>query len=147
MILGFTGTRRGLTQPQRAALPSILATLPERVLYGGAVGADEEFHAFIMDVILDPHSTYPAGRVEIEVYPAIGRRWNDPHDWVVVHKALPPLERNRIIAERCDHLLACPAEPTEQQRGGTWSTVRYARKAGKPVTVINPDGSVVEKRR
>jgi bifunctional non-homologous end joining protein LigD len=35
-----------------------------------------------------------------------------------------------------------PAEPEEQLRSGTWSTVRFAKKQGKPVFVILPDGTV-----
>jgi hypothetical protein len=144
MILGFTGTRKGLTPQQRAALPSVLAALPERVLHGGAEGADTEFHNILRKI----DST-----VAIEVYPASLAR---QRTWVtlrapeiqtfILHWELP-LERNRLIAARCDHLLACPAEPTEQLRSGTWTTVRYARAAGKPITILNPDGSVTEERR
>jgi bifunctional non-homologous end joining protein LigD len=35
-----------------------------------------------------------------------------------------------------------PAEPEEQLRSGTWSTVRFAKKQGKPVFLILPDGTV-----
>ncbi len=52
------------------------------------------------------------------------------------------LTRNKDIVRETDILIAAPAEIEEQIRSGTWSTVRYARKLGKPVFVILPDGTV-----
>lgn len=151
MILGFTGTRRGLTPAQRAALPSVVAALPERVLHGGAVGADEAFHDWIAPIYLrlDPR------RLPVEVHPAYGlpdryRFWCrrlGPYHEAVVHLADEPLARNRLIVARCDRLLACPAEPDEVLRSGTWATVRYARKARKSLTIVLPDGTIREERR
>jgi len=54
----------------------------------------------------------------------------------------PPLDRNRDIVAACDVLFACPAEMTEQPKGGTWFTVRIARSAGVPVVLVFPDGHV-----
>lgn len=151
MILGFTGTRQGLTPAQRVALPGVLATLPERVLHGGAVGADTEFQNFLMSQPLScavAVEIYPATRVsqqtwfkkKHQVFPS-GRE-------LLIHLVVfDPLVRNRIMTRRCDHLLACPAEATEQRRSGTWATVRYARAAGKPITIIAPDGTILEERR
>jgi hypothetical protein len=147
MILAFTGTRKGMTAAQRAALPSVLAALPERVLHGGAEGADEEFDTWLVERGMSTLS--------IEIWPC---NWDRDDFWrrsgkyhgasrPGVNPIIPdPLLRNRVIAERCDALLACPAETTEQLRSGTWSTVRYARKAGKLITIIAPDGTVREER-
>lgn len=168
MILGFTGTRQGLTSAQRAALPSVLATLPERVLHGGAVGADTQFDAWLCD--LEIRSARPLTederdarwtpriliisipRCHVEVYPIGPKRW-DYWDHLQCERRFihyfnsDPLARNREIVARCDHLLACPAEPDEQIRSGTWATVRYARAAVKPITLLLPDGTVREERR
>lgn len=149
MILGFTGTRHGLTAAQRAVLPSVVACLPERVLHGGAVGADEDFHDWLADITDNGRKT----SLIVEVYPTSLRaafwrvRRYGPFAPEVAIGTLNPLDRNRIIAANCDHLLACPAAPDEQLRSGTWATVRYARAAGKPVTLLLPDGSVREERR
>lgn len=162
MILGFTGTRQGMTPAQRAALPGVLATLPERVLHGGAVGADREFHGFIVGTVWSqrPRRLEDGGIILpmaclIEVYPAYldQFRWaerafkEDAPLVAIIHPSDGnPLARNRLIVERCDHLLATPAEMTEQQRGGTWYTVRQARKMGRSVTLLLPDGSVKEEK-
>lgn len=150
MILGFTGTRLGMTPAQRVALPSVLATLPERVLHGGAEGADEEFHIFVWNRSM----RQLVSRLAIEVYPIGEARrveWREMfgHErGVTLHvETDDPLARNRIIATRCDHLLAFPDSARERMRSGTWATVRYARAAGKPVTLVLPDGQVREEKR
>jgi hypothetical protein len=150
MILGFTGTRRGMTPAQRAALPSVLAALPERVLHGGAEGADEEFHDWIAEHIQNGFKW-----MECSIYPSSDVRWrywldhgvNEQFRSFDVHMPEAPLTRNRIIAKRCDHLLACPVEADEQLRSGTWATIRAARKLGKLITLILPDGTAREGRR
>lgn len=43
-------------------------------------------------------------------------------------------------------MIATPSSKEEELRSGTWSTVRYARKLRRPVTLIYPDGSVVEEK-
>jgi hypothetical protein len=140
MILGFTGTRQGMTTAQRAALPSVLATLPARVLHGGAVGADEEFDAWLLQngMNVENISILPGAVLRERFWSNLQRK---------VYAARAPLERNRLIMENCNHLLAVPAEYAEVLRSGTWATVRYARVAKKPITLILPDGSVKEENR
>ena len=56
-------------------------------------------------------------------------------------KPRPYLERNRDIVRACDRLVGCPKETVEPSPGrdqGTWSTVRYARRTGVPVTILWP---------
>jgi hypothetical protein len=53
------------------------------------------------------------------------------------------LERNKDIVRESASLIAAPLQAEEQQRSGTWSTVRFARKIGKPVFLILPDGTVL----
>ena len=61
-----------------------------------------------------------------------------------VKPPLPPLTRNRHIVDTSDGIIAAPAEAEEQRRGGTWSTVRFARKRGKLLAIVLPDGTVVK---
>ena len=141
MILGFTGTRAGLTQAQRAAFPGLIATYPTVFIHGGAPGADEWADAYF---------AVGCTGTRIEVYPTGDARhcyWLGQRGPREVHPPRAPLTRNRIIAERCDHLLACPVTSTEVLRSGTWATVRYDRAVGKPITLLLPDGTVVEERR
>lgn len=141
MILGFTGTRGGWTKVQREVIRQCLGALPELVLHGGAEGSDEEF-----DVLLREAGMPGAG---IAIYAMAHRMefWQariPAADLVLTRSEWAPLSRNKFIAKECDHLLVTPFEMEEVLRSGTWATVRYARSFGKPITIILPDGSIVE---
>jgi hypothetical protein len=49
---------------------------------------------------------------------------------------------NKQIVDAAAVLVACPAGMVEETRSGTWSTVRYCRRQGKPVYLVLPDGAV-----
>lgn len=49
------------------------------------------------------------------------------------------LDRNHAIVDECSVLIAAPRSLTEEQRSGTWATVRYARKMGRPVVILDPE--------
>jgi hypothetical protein len=53
----------------------------------------------------------------------------------------PPLERNGDIVAECDFLIAAPAEDRDQVRSGTWATIREARRQGRPVVLVLPNGT------
>lgn len=58
---------------------------------------------------------------------------------------LPFLVRNHaIVDEGVDGLIAAPSGWVEEQRSGTWATVRYARKLGRRIWIVLPDGRVKE---
>lgn len=142
MILGFTGTRNGLTAAQRNSLGSVFEMLPDQLIHGGAIGADTEFDEWFKR---NAWST----TLKVDIYPADQRRreywlfkYGTDFPWLEIHQAMPPLDRNQIIAQRCDHLLACPHTFEQQLRSGTWATVRYARAAWKPITLLLPDGTI-----
>lgn len=144
MRLGFTGTREGLTEQQKDALKVWLwddDISPLRFLHGCCVGADAQ----AVDIV-DLSLFYDR---EIWAYPSNLLKLTDEMAWAasnVVFFPREPLERNRLIVNECYHLLACPKGP-EEQRSGTWSTVRYARKQKKPITVIWPDGTLTEENQ
>jgi hypothetical protein len=52
------------------------------------------------------------------------------------------LARNREIVRATELLIAAPGEMEERHRSGTWSTARYARRIGRPVIVVLPDGAI-----
>jgi hypothetical protein len=81
--------------------------------------------------------------------PRVVRPSDMPHTWAAVRAGAlwfppePPLDRNKKIVFDSDEMIAAPSGP-EVLRSGTWSTVRYARKTRKKITVIYPDGSLGE---
>ncbi len=57
-------------------------------------------------------------------------------------KPKPYLKRNHDIVDESDILIGFPSSEEERLRSGTWATVRYARKTGKRIYIIFPDGKV-----
>jgi hypothetical protein len=135
MIVGFTGTRNGMTETQKAAVAQLLSELsPSHVIHGDCVGADAGFHVLALEQ-----------RIPIIIYP--GCVLGDPRRAgcqraYSVHKPKAFLQRNHDIVDSCEVLIATPAEYAEALRSGTWATVRYARKQGKSIRIVWPDGSV-----
>ena len=133
MDIGFTGTQDGMTYRQQCAFGVEIETFsPERFRHGLCIGADEQAHwitrTFAPKAIIyghPPTNTSKMARCPVDVM-------NDPAEY---------LARNRHIVDLSDMLIAGPKGP-EETRSGTWSTVRYARKLGRPIKIIWPDGSV-----
>lgn len=147
MIIGFTGTRDKVTRIQKERLAAFLYNMSlhryDRLFHGGAENADEEAHN------LAQQFSY-----SIEIFPCNGDRrhyWLDRKvkngEATLIHATNKPLDRNRVIAERCNYLVAVPYQMDEIQRSGTWATVRYAREKRKSLTIIFPDGTIKEERR
>jgi len=141
IVLAFTGTRRGLTDAQRSALRVVLAGYPGATLHNGcAEGADEECLELVYSGIL--------GRCSVVLHPAHLLRFIWAQSWQVgfnghadLRGVAGPLERNRRMVDAASVVIACPHGP-EERRSGTWSTVRYARKRGRDVVIVWPDGRI-----
>lgn len=132
MVLGFTGTQMGLSKEQADALAALVAELrPAEVRHGDCVGADTEFHV-VCGRLGIPIVIHPSSR-------QTKRSYNRNADNIMPAK--DSLTRNRDIVDASDTVLACPSGMQEMLRSGTWSTVRYARKTGKRVIIVFPDGN------
>jgi hypothetical protein len=135
--IGFTGTRRGLTQKQSTTLWDILVDLQtdgyNEFHHGDCVGSDTS--AALMATKLGMKTvSHPCEILKHRSFtPA-----------VQYYPVLPPLQRNKAIVECSDVLVATPDAMTERLRSGTWHTIRYARKTLVRVIIIWPDGNVKE---
>ena len=135
MRLGFTGTRHGLTDAQSAILEGLLPEVSE-FHHGSCQGADVQAARIVRRSFV--------GHIHIHAHPGPD---DDPCQEPsgvddVTHPPLTHFARNRVIVDSTDEIYACPCEAEEQPRGGTWYTVRYARKRGKKVTIIWPNGTL-----
>jgi len=130
MIIGFTGTRQGLTPKQVKDLKQfIIKSEPYKVIHGDCIGADKEFNDLARESLIN---------VEIEIWPS---NINKLRAWCkgdIIHEPKDPLERNKDIVTHSDILIACPKELEEVLRSGTWSTIRYARKLCRKIIIIEP---------
>lgn len=132
-VVGFTGTKDGLTVLQLAALEQLLGSVPagRELHHGDCVGADDAAHRIAR-----------ALSWRVVVHPPLNQRRACGHLGDV---RLPPadfLQRNDAIVRATGLLVACPATDVEQERSGTWSTVRRARARRRPIGLVLPDGTV-----
>jgi hypothetical protein len=64
--------------------------------------------------------------------------------WTWKEQRAAHLQRNRNIVDAVQVMIACPRGFEEELRSGTWATIRYARKVGRKLYIIYPDGRVDE---
>ena len=135
-IIGFTGTREGLTEQQVETLKMLLETYGKGTIFhhGCCEGADKEANSlanwFEFRVVEHPGHASGKKTCTIDPSPLSSATW------------LPKfyLKRNQDIVDCCQILIATPKGYEEEQRSGTWATIRYAVNVRKEVTVIWPDG-------
>ena len=135
--IGITATRRGATDAQIATLTRMLRNLyPVALHHGDCVGGDEDAHNVAVSLKIRTVA-HPPDITKLRAW-CLADRTKTP---------APYLKRNEDIVHSTNALFAMPRQDKEpdakKARGsGTWYTVRFARKIGRPVTIIWPDGSV-----
>lgn len=130
--IGFTGTREGMTEAQKAVLFGMLLGFRDSIQlhHGDCIGADEQAHQIAIEmnvrVVIHPSDDSSARAFCLGSY-----SMRFPKGY---------LDRDRDIVHDTELLIATPKENQEQRRGGTWFTIRYARSLAKPITIILPSG-------
>lgn len=134
--IGFTGTQEGMTLEQKNAVSDILRIVsPSHAHHGDCIGADKDFH----DLCRSIRSIYVIGHPGVDKY---GRSPKRAHCVTDENEAeLPYLERNAVIVNKSQLVIATPKGYEEELRSGTWSTIRRARRFNRTVFIIYPDGS------
>lgn len=147
-VLGATGSRDGVSDAQRAWVyqtfeDGIRDGSIRNVHHGACTGADE----FIHEVCLD-------SGIRVDVWPPnvvkyLAAQCLNGNPLVTVHHAMPYLNRDReVVRHGTAGLIALPRqdiEPGRESWGGTWYTVDFAERIGRPVVICYPSGRV-EKR-
>lgn len=135
--LGITGSRLGMSQKQVDKFRGLLNnTTPTEIHHGDCVGADIEAHHIYLEFL---EECCISADNRIIIHPPI----NHEHRAFGRGEILPEktyFQRNRNIVANTDYLVAFPA--WKIQKGGTWYTINYAIKQGKPTFIIMPDGTV-----
>lgn len=134
--VSFTGTRMGMTTPQRDWIANFISGLEDTVIghHGDCKGSDEQFDGIIQG--LHGH---------VVVHPPVNqtyRAYCSGKHILETREIKEYIKRNHEIVMASSTLLATPFTMTEQVRSGTWATIRFARKHRKTVYVIYPNGSV-----
>jgi hypothetical protein len=129
--VGFTGTQVGMTAEQKGELREGLSSLisrGRRVRFheGDCIGADAEAAAIARELGCWIVSHPPSDPKKRAFFKADEER-----------KPKPYLVRNGDIVTECSIVYAAPRNRVEQFRGsGTWTTVRYARRANRLLVML-----------
>ena len=136
MIIGFTGTREGMTALQARALVQVILDLGgdyREAHHGDCVGADWEFDKICRDLGFDKIVVHPPKDPKLRAY----------CDGVI----LPEKEykdRNQDIVNASTLIIGAPNVYGYQPRSGTWQTIGMAQKKNNLHVVVFPDGSVID---
>lgn len=134
--VGFTGTELGMTEHQKNTFKWLIQQIqPTYFSHGDCVGADDEAADIVDNLNLSTYIIcHPPAKNKLRAY---------NNRWASLRPTKSYLARDRDIVAENDVIIATPAESVPQSRGGTWYTIRYGKSVGKPVYIINPDGSIL----
>src|SRR5574337_1801677 len=144
MNIGFTGTQRGMTKRQAASVHHLLETFASAAWevefhHGDCTGADAEAHEIMRQVAALAHLDDCTIVIHPPSDPKARAFCKGDYTWLPIDY----LVRNRDIVDNTRLLIAAPRGEKEALRSGTWATVRYARKQGKAIYLVGPDGTVI----
>ena len=129
MNIGFTGSQEGMTSRQKMGLRLILFYFPNiQFRHGDCVGADEEAHKIAREAEVKQIVIYPPDSIEKRAFCEAKE----------IAEPMPYLKRNKRIVDFSSVLVACPRSSKEEQRSGTWATIRYARNQDMPIFILEP---------
>lgn len=138
-VAGFTGSRHGISSPQRENLMKFICEArPLKVHHGDCLGADAEMHMLCRIM-----------PVPVVIHPPLDNHYRafcqpGPSDEIREPKSY--LGRDWDIVTETNYLVACPRQnkrPRSNIGSGTWTTVSYAEDAGMGTIVFYPDGRAV----
>jgi len=152
MIIGFTGTQKGMTQYQKDMLLKVIELKKgTEFCTGDCIGSDKESVDIAFDFGIRVFTLFP-------LTDAKKRGWvfnegriynNDNGQWYTItykDEAIqvrwmprkPYLERNKDLVDYVAWMIATPKEFKHFIRSGTWQTIRYSWKKKKDITIIEP---------
>ena len=136
MVLGFTGTRHGMTAAQKKAVTELVREVrPVEAHHGVCVGADADFHWIVRRELPGCRIIGHPGPDEAMQNDVVRDDCNE------LALPLTNFARNRVIVGAVDYMIGTPYKMIRETRGGTWYTISHAEKTDKPLSIIWPDGS------
>ncbi len=122
-----------MTRRQRDTVAYLFRELELTELHhGDCVGADAQAHKIAKSTLARIVVHPPLSSSRLRSFCA-GDESRKPCAFLV--------RNSHIVKEGIDGLIAAPRESTEQLRSGTWSTIRKARRLGRRIFIVNPDGT------
>jgi hypothetical protein len=105
--------------------------------HGDCIGADTDAHNLIVsNKLINNDKIYkrPFNLTKQRSFTKEGINIAEP---------IAPLDRNKLIVDGTDILIAIPDTYKEVLRSGTWSTIRYAKLIKREFYIIYPDGKII----
>lgn len=138
MIIGFTGSRHGMSLEQRVVVEKVckqIASLDgkHQFHHGDCIGADAEAHDIFKKAGFETHIHPP--RLTLRQAHCQGDVCYPPDDYI---------PRDRRIVETCEVLIGTPKELKEVLRSGSWATIRHARRTKTKCLIVLRDGTYVK---
>jgi len=144
--LGFTGTHHGMDDFQKQSIALLFSQLLREYdeiefHHGDCIGADAQAATILNDlrhsqtrccVRIICHPGFPPNHPKETKF----RAFTDFNDEVCEVKVF--IGRDHDIVDETEEMVATPVTEDEEVRSGTWTSVRYARKQERKVTVLNP---------
>lgn len=131
--VGFTGTQKGMTRKQLEMVAQLVVTIEgSEFHHGDCKGADAE----------------AAGLAQSAGYRIMGHPPESNAKRAFFNSdeeasPLPYIDRNHVIVDETEILIATPKSEFEERRSGTWATIRYARIKSRKVIIVKPDGELM----
>jgi hypothetical protein len=135
--IGFTGTSKGMTPEQKAQVREKLVKYKAEgythFRHGLCIGSDEQAAKIAKELgyYVVAHPGYSPKNPTSRLF----RSDFDGNDGMRREK--PFVKRDHDIVDESDCMIGTPLGP-EETRSGTWTTLRYAKKKGKPRDIIYP---------
>lgn len=126
-----------MTAEQQRILRTILSALrPSAFIHGACIGADDEADEIAFQLGIQ-RVVFPSDRLDKSALDKCEKRGDF---LIIAAERMHPLKRNPLIVRAGDQLIACPSQPHDVNRSGTWSTIRWGKKfLGKEhVEIIKP---------
>lgn len=150
MIIGFSGSQRGMTKFQKDELKLRLEGCTEFV-HGDCIGSDEQANNIALECGISIFTIFPPTGTIKRAFCFNKERnlfndnmqWNEiDYDGRVIQVRWYPkneyLKRNQLIVNYCESMIATPKEYEHTLRSGTWATIRFAWKTKKNIIIIPP---------
>jgi hypothetical protein len=126
MVVGFTGTREGMTANQKEMVEELLTEFRADIFepwfhHGNCIGADEQALE-IAKRLGYKTMAHPTDMPNLQISVMYSDAWEQVEQ---------PLKRNRDIVRKADVMIAAPKEseePKSSRGSGTWFTIRHCRK-------------------
>lgn len=143
IVLGFSGSREGVTPKQRDALLAYFkANQVHELHHGACAGADAVCQRTYITaarskiIIMHPGPYGPHRSCLVFDYTAL-----EDYDWrqltFRLEPNLPFLQRSTDIVNESD-VIICAPKSLDDRKSGTWSVINRARKAGKELIILEP---------